>query len=314
MKYFTRLKDILFILLLALSLFTIQIYAQQNPVSGTVRYSDNNAIVTFGIVKAYTADGIYITSTPINSNGTFSFSGLDPVLTDLIGFPNIEPEEDSFVPTYYPNVQLSSYAVTVVPDHPLTGIDIYVERIQKLESNNNAFVSGKVTLNNKSVSDAIIHAKMNGQIVGFGVTADNGSFEINNIPSGDYILVIHRIGANVVNMNVKVSNEGIKNLNINLENAIENKNNFKGEFKLLQNYPNPFNPATIISFIIPKAGNVKISVYNTAGQVVKELVNGYMNSGSHNIEFLSSNLSSGVYFYRLETDGYAQTRRMTLIK
>jgi hypothetical protein len=315
MKYSTKLKDILFILFAVISLFAFQSYAQQNSVSGTVRYSDNFEIVNFGVVKAYTVDGIFLASTPINTDGSYSFPGLDPVQTDLLGFPNLEPEEeDSFIPTYFPDAQVSVNAVMVYPDHPLTGINILVERVVKLEAPGNAFISGKITVNNIPLNDAIIHAKLGQKIVGFGVTSGDGTFEINGIPSGDYILVIHRIGANVVNMNVSVSREGIKNINVNLENNARPQLNFKSEYKLSQNFPNPFNPSTIISYSIPKAGMVNIAVYNSAGQMVNELVNGYMNSGSYNVEFNGSKLSSGVYFYKMVTNGYAETRRMILIK
>ncbi len=62
------------------------------------------------------------------------------------------------------------------------------------------------------------------------------------------------------------------------------------------------------------AGLVNVSVYNTLGQKVAELINRNMNSGTHNVEFNASNLASGFYFYRLETAGFAQTMKMLLIK
>ncbi|RPI14805.1 MAG: T9SS C-terminal target domain-containing protein [Ignavibacteriae bacterium] len=315
MKSITKLKDILFIQFVVLSLFALQVYAQQYPVSGTVRYRDNNEIVTRGVVKAYDEFGGYITSTPINLNGTYTFSGLDPVLTDVIGFPNLEPEEEEdFIPTYYPNAQLSQYAVSILPDHPLTDIDIVVERTGGDYGFSTAFISGNITLNNKPVNDAIIHAKFGDVIVGYGVTSADGAFKIDEIPAGDYILVVHRVGAYVVNLNVKVTNDGLSNLDVNLERTRSQQNNNAGEFKLSQNYPNPFNPSTMISYSIGKTGNVNISVYNSAGQMVKELVNGYLNSGTYNVEFNGSGLASGIYYYKMITNGNTETRKMILIK
>ncbi len=70
---------------------------------------------------------------------------------------------------------------------------------------------------------------------------------------------------------------------------------------LHQNHPNPFNPSTAISFSLPDVTKVKVVVYNAIGQQVAELANEQMEAGYHNVDFDGSNLSSGMYFYRLET-------------
>lgn len=85
-------------------------------------------------------------------------------------------------------------------------------------------------------------------------------------------------------------------------------------FKLEQNYPNPFNPSTNINFTLPTASDVTLTVYNVLGQRVATLVNGRMNSGAHGVRFDASNLASGIYFYRLQTNNFVQQRSMTLIK
>ena len=86
------------------------------------------------------------------------------------------------------------------------------------------------------------------------------------------------------------------------------------EYSLEQNYPNPFNPSTVIRFALPKAGNVNLSVYNVLGQKVAEILNKDMSSGIHTVSFNAGNLTSGIYFYRLESNGYTQSRKMMLIK
>ena len=85
-------------------------------------------------------------------------------------------------------------------------------------------------------------------------------------------------------------------------------------FKLFKNYPNPFNPTTNIGFSIPKASNVKITVYNVLGQKVITLLDDKMNVGKHTITFNASGLSSGVYFYRIESGEFIKTQKMLLIK
>lgn len=85
-------------------------------------------------------------------------------------------------------------------------------------------------------------------------------------------------------------------------------------FKLFQNYPNPFNPTTLIQFEIPDVSFVKLNVYNLQGQLVKQLLNKTMNSGKQQIQFDGGGISSGVYFYTIETGSFRQTRKMLLIK
>ncbi len=91
------------------------------------------------------------------------------------------------------------------------------------------------------------------------------------------------------------------------------------KYSLHQNFPNPFNPSTKIRFDIPsnaagQPSNVKLVVYNSLGNEVRILLNEKLQSGSYETEFKGEDLSSGVYFYELETDGFIQTKRMILLK
>ena|GEM_PF-5678330 len=88
---------------------------------------------------------------------------------------------------------------------------------------------------------------------------------------------------------------------------------------LKANYPNPFNPSTTISFDIAKESHVKIDVFNIRGQKVKTLTNELFGAGTHMIEWYGDddaerNVASGIYFYRMQTDEFTQTRRMVLLK
>ncbi len=86
------------------------------------------------------------------------------------------------------------------------------------------------------------------------------------------------------------------------------------EYALLQNYPNPFNPVTKISFDLPKTGLVSLKVFDILGKEVATLVNEVKNPGSYIVDFDGASLSSGVYFYRLETNGFTSVKKMMLIK
>jgi hypothetical protein len=86
------------------------------------------------------------------------------------------------------------------------------------------------------------------------------------------------------------------------------------EFSLSNNYPNPFNPTTNIPYYLPKDSRVSIIVYNIHGQKVKELINEFKPAGSYQVTFNSSDLASGVYFYRIKAGDFVKTKRMLLIK
>ena len=86
------------------------------------------------------------------------------------------------------------------------------------------------------------------------------------------------------------------------------------DYKLSPNYPNPFNPSTQISYSLPSATNVKLIVYNTSGQIVKVLENGFKNAGNYSINFNASDLPSGIYFYKLEAGQFSQVKKMMLLK
>jgi len=97
---------------------------------------------------------------------------------------------------------------------------------------------------------------------------------------------------------------GIQNLSSEIPNS----------FSLQQNYPNPFNPSTQIEFSIPYNSYVKLTVFDIMGREISVLVNEKLNAGTYKADFDGSNLSSGIYFYKLEADGFTESRKMMLIK
>jgi len=86
------------------------------------------------------------------------------------------------------------------------------------------------------------------------------------------------------------------------------------QFELAQNYPNPFNPATTIRFALSESGNIKLTVYNLVGEQVAVLIDGFKEKGVHTINFNASELNSGVYVYKIETNGFVQSRKMIFLK
>ena len=86
------------------------------------------------------------------------------------------------------------------------------------------------------------------------------------------------------------------------------------EFGLSQNYPNPFNPETVIEYALPEASNVSLVIYNLRGEEVVQLVNGKQPAGNHQVTWDASNDASGIYFYRLKSSDFFETKKMILLK
>ncbi len=94
----------------------------------------------------------------------------------------------------------------------------------------------------------------------------------------------------------------------------EVSSNIPSKYILSQNYPNPFNPTTEMNFSIPVSGNTTLAIYNVLGQKVATLVNEELSAGSYKYQFDASNLTSGIYFYKLQSNDYSQVKKMMLIK
>jgi len=86
------------------------------------------------------------------------------------------------------------------------------------------------------------------------------------------------------------------------------------EYQLSQNYPNPFNPQTKIKFSLPKEGFVTLKVFDMLGREVASLVNDFKTTGTYIVDFDGSELSSGIYYYRLESPEFFDVKKMILIK
>lgn len=85
-------------------------------------------------------------------------------------------------------------------------------------------------------------------------------------------------------------------------------------FRLFQNYPNPFNPATTIRYQLPKSANVVLSIYSPDGRLVKTLVNKYQTAGDYSINWNAQNVSSGIYFFRIEAGRFSAVKKGILLK
>jgi len=99
-----------------------------------------------------------------------------------------------------------------------------------------------------------------------------------------------------------------------LEVELLNGGEIVKDYSLLQNYPNPFNPSTNIQFALPQSGLVTLEVFNITGEKVDVLISEELNAGKYNYEWNGSDLTSGIYFYKLQAGSFVKTKKMTLMK
>ncbi|MDL1892701.1 T9SS type A sorting domain-containing protein, partial [Sphingobacteriales bacterium CHB3] len=114
--------------------------------------------------------------------------------------------------------------------------------------------------------------------------------------------VLRNVGANQVLALTEIPGQYVEELNS------------PGTWRLEQNYPNPFNPATVITFTVPVAGSVRLSVFDILGKEVAVLVHETRAAGTYTVSWNAERIGSGVYFYRLEADGIRLARKMQLLK
>lgn len=184
-------------------------------------------------------------------------------------------------------VELTSFSASIVNEN------VNLKWSTATELNNLGFEIEK-SFNNKKYEKI-------GFVPGYGTTTESKSynFYISNLPSQK---TYYRLK--------QVDFDGT----FEYSSSVEVDGVIPAEFSLKQNYPNPFNPSTKIGFTLPSESNVKISIYNLIGQKVAEVVNSKFTAGNHSIDFNGSNLSSGIYLYKIEAGSFSSVKKMQLIK
>ncbi len=139
----------------------------------------------------------------------------------------------------------------------------------------------------------------------------NWSVDVNLTTGTDYKLLVRSLSDNNL---YDMSNADFEIIDTSSTSAVKEINVPSPDYCLDQNYPNPFNPSTQIKYSIAQAGFVKLKIYDVMGRLVDELVDGYREANSYTIIYNASKLTSGIYFYRLESNSFTKTKRMLLVK
>ena len=278
-----------------------------NSISGLVGYPPGIAGVE---IYAIPANGGTWTGTKSGNDGRFTIANLKSGKYVLLFY------KDGYKSQYYGD---SLNTINLTGNMNVDTIFVIMEKLNSIggeisgviKSNSNSPLSGTLILAVDSLGDT----------VSTSISNYSGYYNIPSLLNGNYTVIANKIGYEKVTYPQKVdinliSNPIVNGINISITaTGVDNGiSNLPKAFALYQNYPNPFNPTTIISYSVPKAGLVKIKVYDILGREVTQLVNEQKNAGTYNIEFNASKLATGVYFYRMQAGSFAQTKKLLLLK
>jgi hypothetical protein len=160
------------------------------------------------------------------------------------------------------------------------------------------FASGRIAENIISSMQTI---EMRGVKYPLTLRAENMDIIIQDI-TGHELNAILKDGEDLI-----ITNSFISKLKVSGESIVK-------EYELEQNYPNPFNPSTTINFSIPETAEVTLTIYNTLGQKVRELVNEKLETGYYSFNWEAGDAASGIYIYQLKAGEFIQSKKMILIK
>lgn len=290
-------------------------------ISGTVKFSDNSQPASNGYVKALklnTSTGNIVTydSIQIGTNGSYNLH-IPSDLYYIVAYPNSEKQAD-FVPTYFPSTISWQSAVKVNSSNNPSNVNISVYRKSTMGGaySINGWVTAQTNSSLTGLKDAIVYIKQGNIFRDYFITQSSGQYTLNSLLSGNYEIAAERLGYANAQQNVSLTNGNLENINFALVRVgIQNITNIiPDKYSLYQNYPNPFNPVTNIKFDIPKSSFVTIKIYNVLGKECGLLLNENKAAGSYVIDLDASSLTSGVYFYRLETESFTETKRMVVLK
>jgi hypothetical protein len=278
-------------------LFAINPINTQHCVTATVvdqnNVPQNNVTIDWTLVGV---NGPNSTTTQTGQNGQTQFcyvganAGLDTIIATIRSTgasARAVKQWDNALP-----VELTSFTSTV------SGTDVTLNWATSKEINNSGF-----DIERSSVASEWTKV---GNVSGNGTTNETRSYSFTdkNLASGKYSYRLKQIDFN--------GNYEYFNLSNEIEIGVPQK------FDLAQNYPNPFNPSTKINFALPKDGNIVMSVFDNSGRLVSKVAEGFRTAGYYSVDFSAANLSSGVYFYKLEFTGsgseFTKTMKMTVLK
>ncbi len=285
------------------------------------------------LVDNRVADAFYVDS---DTNGVYSINELPAGQYIVLAIP-LGSYAPSFYSTLGTTLKWKNATRIDINGTLLSGMNIFVKPITN-RNEGLTFVNGTVvtplgpsngnsSMTLQGVNGTIVSVSdANGDVVGYAVTDENGSYSIANLAPGSYTVTADRFGyQSTATVNVAPSYDAQGNsipasasFTINSDSptsvAIGRSNTAPSEYRLEQNFPNPFNPSTTIRFAIPQTTKATVAIFNILGQKVATLMDGMVQAGSYDVVWNAGNMASGIYFYQVRTSAFTSTKKMMLLK
>lgn len=283
--------------------------------------------------------GAFVLAIPI-SPGPAHFDVTDPFgnyrITNLIpGNYIVLAWAPHYIGEYYDNVLnwANATPVPAVANQVTDGIDFALAEASRGPYRIRGIVRRGRGQNRTAAGNAVVFAMNENGVVASTITEPSGEFVMDELPSGDYKLMVDGVGmktayyggatdAEAQTISLANGTSG-DNVEINAEDVTtgisENGMGVPEHFSLEQNYPNPFNPETTIKFNLAQKSHITLRIYNVLGQVVRTLVDKELEAGTYEMQWNGSDengnrVASGVYLLRFTAGDVVQTRRMVLMK
>ena len=276
-------------------------------------YYAANGIYGPAIFYATSMDGIVWTK-PDSLNPIFT---QDPILTQIFEKPGIVKTDSLYFMYYDYGISQSS-----------SGIGLATAIVPSLKINSTEIIFGDVEIGSSETLTSTITNTGYADLEVTNITSNKPAFTVNITsdtisPGSDLEVEVTFTPTNMTSYSgvieithnavgspdsVSVIGDGVTGIEDELLKTIPD------DFVVFQNYPNPFNPKTSIIFGLLEASEVKLILFNSLGEEVANLFEGYKNAGYHQVEFDAADLPSGVYYYQLKAGSFVQTKKMVLLK
>lgn len=239
---------------------------------------------------------------PFNQNCVSNVYGPVQLQILRVGLPHVSYAVSDTIrdSVYASDANMETFPITRAGNQRVVGLDEHAFNIVVRDSLGQTVYDGE--------SECVLADSTWSHRVAFGDWYYNRrSIKLAHLRPGRYTLTAipkaTQIASEVVSVNFQVT----------IPTAIMGSQN-QDSFKLNQNYPNPFNSETVISFSLPRAEYVSLSLFNLLGVAIVKLHEGYLHGGYHTFNFSVQSLSSGIYFYRLRTNTKSDTKRLIILK
>jgi hypothetical protein len=300
-----------------------------NSISGTVTNENGEAIencMVFGFARNSGIPPLF-TVAITDVDGNYTLQELANIEFYILFSASGSGNSSVYVDEFYDNVYTWEEATPVLAVGQIQNINAILSLDSSWYPSAGAIVGLIKDENNNPISNVRITLKTQaGDVVGSAISNSTGDYSINVNNPNSYEMFVSKVGF------VSQSSSFIYNpqqqatylLNFDLAQSITGVENdvntvIPTDVQLADNYPNPFNPSTVIKFSIPQNQNVRLTIYNLIGQKVKELFSGELQKGGYAISWdattdSGSKVTSGIYFYSLETSDAYLVKKMILAK